>query len=348
MNRGCSNRKVIAILSYNVWLHPRSIKIAKTLTRYGYKVKLWGARAVRKRWDSIISTLLEYLVALIDVALLKADLYWIENIPDIIYLPIALLGKKYIYDRRSPWAKEALVMHKLPKYVFKLMELIERYMIKKSSYFVAVSTGLVKEFEHIAKRSIVIPNYPERSFVSNISREEIRRKLNVSPDRKVVIYVGKLSRVEGTDLLPSVVESIKGLNAELWIVGDGPARNIIQELVSKYPNYVKWFGWVSYGEVPKYIVAADIGLVPRHKTPYRVYYSHEGIHKITEYFAYGKPVIACGIAPSPYYLVVEPEELGEAVAKAVKGEVRLPKPPKLFWEDHSLPLIVKVVNELLK
>ena len=341
-----SKKTTIAVLSYHVWLHPRSIKIAKTLMKHGYNIKLWGARSIQRR-IKLISSLLEYLLAMLDVAPLKADLYWVENVPDIVYLPLAILGKRFIYDRRSPWAKQAAMSYRLPRLLLKFMEAIEMTLIKKSSYFVAVSTGLAKEFEHLAKRVAVIPNYPEKSFIKPVS-SNIKHELGVPPERKILIYVGKLSKVEGTDLLPSVVESIAGLNAELWIVGDGPARNIVKKMKTTYSNVVRWFGWVPYKDVPKYIAASDIGLVPRHKTPFRICYNHEGIQKITEYFAYGKPVIASGIMPSPYYLVVEPEEIGEAVAKAIKGEIKLPRPPKLYWEDFSESRVLEIVRKLLK
>lgn len=335
----------IAVLSYHIWRHPRSIKIARTLVRQGYAVKLWGARSIQRR-VKLVSSMLEYLLAMLDVATLKADLYWVENIPDIVYLPLALLGRRFIYDRRSPWAKEAAASYRLPQPLLKFMEVIEMFMVKKSSYFTAVSTGLVKEFEHVARHAAVIPNYPERAFVRPVATD-VRRELGVPPERKVLIYVGKLSRVEGTDLLPQIAEGIAGLNAELWIVGDGPARGIVKEMVTAHPSVVRWFGWVPYEEVPKYIAASDIGLVPRHKTGFKAYYSHEGIHKISEYFAYRKPVIASGIAPSPYYVVVDPGELGEVVAKAVRGEIRLPEPPKLYWEEHCASKVLNIIKELL-
>jgi len=340
-----NSKLTIAILSYHIWLHPRSIKIAKTIMKHGYSVKLWGARRIQ-RGMNILSRLLEYLLAMIDVAMLKADIYWVENIPDIIYLPLALLGRRFIYDRRSPWAKEMAMSYQLPRPLLKFIEAIEMFMIKKSSHLVAVSTGLAKEFEHIVKQVVIIPNYPEKSFIKPIT-SDIRHELGIPLERKVVIYVGKLSRVEGTDLLPSVAESIDGLNAELWIVGDGPARNIVKKMRATYPNIVRWFGWVPYNDVPKYIAASDIGLVPRHETPFRVYYSYEGIHKIAEYFAYGKPVIASGIAPSPYYIVVSPDKLGEIVAKAIRGEIKLPKPPKLYWEEHSEPRVIDLIKKLI-
>lgn len=337
----------IAILSYHLAQHPRAIKIVKTIAKHGYKVKLWSARRIKKR-IKILSSFLEYLVAIVDVMFLKADVYWVENIPDIVYLPLVLFRKKYVYDRRSPWALEAAMMYRLPKPLIKIMSIIEILMAKKSSYFVAVSKALAKEFEKIVKKSIVIPNYPEKSFVKNISPDVIRKELNVPINRKVFVFIGKLSRVEGVDLLIKVVENIKDLDAELWIIGDGPERKVVKELCSMYPKTVKWFGWIPHNEIPKYIAASDIGLAPRHKTQFNIYYSYEGIHKIAEYFAYGKPVIASGISPSPYYVVVDPSKLGEAVAKTVKGELKLPKPPKLFWENYSENLVLKVIEEVVK
>jgi len=335
----------VAVLSYHLAQHPRAIKIAKTLAKHGYSVRLWSARGIKRR-VKILSSLLEYLVAMLDVMFFKADIYWVENIPDIVYLPLALLGKKYVYDRRSPYALEAAMLYRIPKPLIKIMSLIEMLMVRKAAYFVATSKALAKEFENICKKYVVIPNYPEKLFVKNISPSTVREELKVPANKKIVLFVGKLSKVEGLDLLIDVAKSIKDLDVELWIVGDGPERDIVRELQLKYPKTVRWFGWIPHNEVPKYIIASDICIAPRHKTPFSIYYSYEGIQKIAEYFAYGKPVIASGISPSPYYVVVEPSELGEAIAKAVKGELKLPKPPKLFWEDYSEKLILKVIEEV--
>lgn len=334
----------MAILSYEIWRHPRALKIAYTLVKHGYRVKLWGARKPVKYGPRFFSAIMNYLLSILEVSSIKADLYWIENIPDIAYISIPLLGKKYVYDRRSPWAKEVQLefgLRILPKFI----EIIERYMIKKAKYITVVSTPMLYEYEY-TKPVTVIPNYPEENFIRKPSRN-LRKELGIADSTKIFIFIGKLSRVEGIDLLVEAASRLRNIDAELWIVGDGPARNIVERLVKEQDN-VRWFGWIERKFLADYISASNYGLIPRHRTPFSIFYNHEGVMKIGEYFAYGKPVIACGIAPSPYYLVVEPKDFANTVLRVAKGEIKPPSPPSnLLWELYSEKRLLKVIEYIL-
>ncbi len=340
-------RPTIAVLSYHFWRHPRALKIARSLARRGYRVKVWGSRAPFSRGPRILRGVLNYLLALFEVASLKADIYWVENVPDVIYLPLPLLRRRYIYDRRSPWAKQIPVEINVPRLVVKAADAVERYMAKKAIHIVVVSTPMKLEYS-FNKPISVIPNYPERNFARKVETT-IREKLGIPPTTKIFGFVGKLSRMEGTDLLVDVAAKLAETeNSELWIIGDGPLRKIAEMLAKNYDN-VRWFGWVERKSLPPYIASLDYGLVPRHRHPYKVFYNHEGIHKIGEYLAYGKPVIASGIAPSPYYITVEPEEFAETVAKVAKDELKPPTPPRnLYWETVSEPELIRTIETVAK
>ena len=339
-------KPTIAVLSYHFWKHPRAIKIAQTLTKQGYRVKVWGFEPVFKRGPRVFRGVLNYLLAMLRVARLDADIYWVENIPDIIYLPLPLTGKRYIYDRRSPWAKEISLELSVPKPISKIAEIVERYMVAKATRIAVVSTPMKLEYNY-EKPVTVVPNYPEKRFVEEPTIT-VREELRVPSRTKIFGFIGKLSKVEGTDLLVDVANKLEEIpGTELWIIGDGPLRELAKALAKK-PN-VRWFGWIDRKKLPPYIASFDYGLVPRHRHVYRIFYNHEGIQKIGEYFAYGKPVIASGIAPSPYYLVVEPEEFAETVAKVARGELKPPPPPKnLYWETVSEHKIQQIVASELQ
>ena len=60
-------------------------------------------------------------------------------------------------------------------------------------------------------------------------------------------------------------------------------------------------------------------------------------------------MIACGIAPSPYYLVTEPDNYAETIARVAKGEIEPPKPPhNLTWEKYCEKAIIDVVSALFE
>jgi len=337
------NKPTVVVASLEFHRHPRAQKILKTLAEGGFNVEAWAARDVKIRFR-LLRALIRYFTAMCSLVLKNADIFWIENVPDIVYLPLLLKKSKYVYDRRSPWALE--IKSEFKNEIFKkIAEVIERALMKRASALVAVSKGLACEVSPYDKLVEVIPNYPESSM-SNLIVRDLRTEFNISPSTKILIYLGKLSYIEGADLLPKIAKVLEKEDAELWILGDGPLADIIRKTSEKYVN-TRWFGWVPHREVPNYIMASDIGIVPRHKNRYKIMYSYEGIHKISEYFLFGKPVIASEIAPSRYYLVVKEEELPNAVVRAVRNDLILPKPPRLTWERYCRSKVLDVVEKVL-
>ena len=332
----------ILVASIEAWRHPRAIKIAKTLKAEGHEVKVWAARTPKIR-NRYLRAIIKYMQAILSISVQDADLFWIENVPDVIYLLLPVLRKKYIYDRRSPWALQVYMEFK-NKILFKIADVIERFILKHAKVIVCVSKGLAEDVKAYNKKVFLLPNYPDEKLAHLVSRD-VKEELNIPKNKKVVIFVGKISFIEGAPILRDVAEELAGTYSEFWILGDGPSRNIVEELGKTFDN-VRWFGWVEHHEVPNYVASADIGIVPRTGIPkkFRKYYSHEGIHKITEYFLFGTPVIACGIAPSEYYLLVPEEEFGKYVKKAILGEISLPKPPKLTWQKNCIPVIREVIR----
>lgn len=341
-------RSTIAVLSYRFSLHPRAQRIARVLVSAGFRVKVWEAPKTIDRGPRLLRGILNYVYALINVALLKADLYWVENIPDAVYFPIAVRGRRFIYDRRSPWVLELIVEFPFLARFSRFLVALERFLIKRACSIVVVSTPMLREFDYalLSKRVYVIPNYPESSFRCSRNRR-LRDELGVPEDAKVFLFLGRLSLVEGADLLVKTALALRDTGAELWIVGDGPARGLIEKLAVKY-KHVRWFGWVDRSEVPLYLGSADYGLVPRRERPSSVFYTHEGVIKIGEYLRCGVPVIASGVAPSQFYLRVDEEEFPLVVRKVALGLVDVPKPPPIpSWEEVVGQRIVDIVNYCL-
>lgn len=334
----------IIVASMEFRKHPRAQKILKALAESGFNVKAWEAREVKIK-SRFLRALFRYLTAICSLMMIRADIFWVENVPDIIYLPLLFKKCKYIYDRRSPWSVEIEMEFK--NNILKLIAMsVEKALMKRASALVTVSKALALEIAHYDKFLQVIPNYPE-SKLADLITKDLREELNISPSTKIVTYIGKLSLIEGADLLPTIAKSIENQDAELWIVGDGPLASLIRKTAEKYKR-TRWFGWVPHKQVPNYIAASDIGIVPRHKSKYSIMYSYEGIHKISEYFLFGKPVIASEIAPSKYYLVVKEEELPDAIVKAIRNELVLPNPPRLTWEEHCRSKLLEIINLIIK
>ncbi len=343
---GSKRTAAIAVLSYEASKHPRAQKVYLSLRRRTYNAFLWEARKPVRRGPRMLRALLNYLFALFEVGLVRADIYWVENVPDVIYLPLAMLGRKYVYDRRSPWALHMSVeAGPVGNVATWLAHLIERYVASRSAAVTVPSTPLGRD-NYGPKDVFVVPNYPEESFTCPHSAD-LKRELGTDSETAVFLYMARLSRIEGAHMVPRIAEAIRGLKAEIWVAGDGPLRGLIEGAARSNP-YLRWLGWVKRSEVPRYIAASDYGLVPREESRARVFYTHEGIQKIAEFLRCGKPVIASGVMPTPYYITVPSAELPSFVARVARGEVHIRRPPRIpTWEEFSEPAIANIVDGLM-
>ena len=341
--------RTVAVLSYKFWIHPRAVRIAKTLARHGYRVRAWGSRDPVKRGPRFLRGLLNAIFAFFDAAMVRADLYIVENVPDPVYLSLPLFRRKYIYDRRSPWAVELREEFRLPGIVAKLVEVVERFLMKHAAAVITVSTPMLLQYSHWkSKPMVLVPNYPEEEFTCRDTG--LREKLGVSPDTKVFIFVSRLSKHEGVDKLPIIAKALEKHNAELWILGDGPGKRLVEAIAKRW-SHVRWFGWVPRNKVPEYIAAANYGLVLLDETKASIFYSHEGILKLGEYLKCGKPVIATGVAPSPYIIVISTKNLSEQISRLASKDLGA-SPPSLrafpSWEKTSSIQLLNIIELVIK
>ncbi|MFW9847466.1 MAG: glycosyltransferase, partial [Candidatus Thorarchaeota archaeon] len=143
----------------------------------------------------------------------------------------------------------------------------------------------------------------------------------------VVLYLGKLSILEGSELLKQIIqETCEALpDVRFLIIGSGPELESIQQFVRtrKLADGVHVLGWIDHSDVPDYINTADVCLFPRAHTSFSEYTSPENILKVSEYLAIGKPVIVPkmgGFKDASFPLiVVEPEEMASALIAYLKS-----------------------------
>ena len=94
---------------------------------------------------------------------------------------------------------------------------------------------------------------------------ELRKELGLK-DKKVIVSVGRLVHRKGQDhLIESMPEILKSVpDAHLLLVGEGPYRDHLQELVQKYEvqDSVTFIGRIQYEELPIYLCAGDIFAMP--------------------------------------------------------------------------------------
>lgn len=95
-----------------------------------------------------------------------------------------------------------------------------------------------------------------------LQRAEARAQLGITPDHKVMLYVGRLAKEKNLETLFDMSQSVMrdDPRVRLWLVGDGPFREDCLRMASKrnIGDRVKFAGFVPRAEVDKYYAAADL------------------------------------------------------------------------------------------
>jgi glycosyltransferase involved in cell wall biosynthesis len=95
-----------------------------------------------------------------------------------------------------------------------------------------------------------------------LERAEVRRSLGISPDARILLYVGRLAKEKNLAVLIEAVQAVfkEDPRARLWLVGDGPYRQECVEIVRRagIGDRVRFVGFVPRAEVDKYYAAADL------------------------------------------------------------------------------------------
>ncbi len=177
-----------------------------------------------------------------------------------------------------------------------LFRYIERTILANSNMVFTVSEEMKEAFTNIYPASNKIKIVPDgvdpkmfdRKGDGNLVR--LKYKLGKSP---VIIFHGDIKLIDGVDVLvrafPSVLKKMP--DAKLLIVGgDGPLFEGLKDTVKdlKIESSVIFTGWVPYSEVPNYIAASDVGVMPLLSTLLSNCYLS---FKLFEYWGMEKPVI---------------------------------------------------------
>jgi len=123
--------------------------------------------------------------------------------------------------------------------------------------------------------------------------KEVRKKYGLE-NKKVVVYVGVLSKGHGPDILIEVAEKLRD---DVMFLMVGKDLELLREEAEKrgVANRFVFTGFVKHGEVPKYISAADVAVAPYRLTEFmkrKKIPAHMSPIKVFEYMACGKPVVA--------------------------------------------------------
>jgi glycosyltransferase involved in cell wall biosynthesis len=182
----------------------------------------------------------------------------------------------------------------------------EKKLMKRSDALIAVSKYTVNELTELYginknKIYVIYNGVDIERFKPRSNRIELRRELGLDPDKKVVLFVGRLYHRKGLEtLLKSVPLVLKEFsNVKFVISGTGfkqkeeSLRNLAKEL--DIEDHVTFLGYVPDNKLPLLYSASDIFVLPA------IYENFP--FAILEAQATGLPVISTNVGGIPEFLV---------------------------------------------
>src|SRR5207248_1155228 len=139
----------------------------------------------------------------------------------------------------------------------------------------------------------VIPGGVDLDRFSPRPQAQARAELGLAPDQKIVLFVGRIQRLKGLEVLVRAFGRLSDLDARLLVVGGQPgtspeSREIsrLQHLVARLgiEDRTAFVGAVAHEQLPLYYSAADVTVMPS---------SYESFGLVAvESLACGTPVVA--------------------------------------------------------
>jgi len=156
----------------------------------------------------------------------------------------------------------------------------------------------VEEFGVSKERACVIPNGIDAEIFSQSSDlDQLRARLSLNNDEKVLLFVGRLAKVKRVEVLIALTKSLikEGFKLKTLLVGDGPDRKLYEKLARPIKSNVIFIGQVPRTEVAKYYSIADVFVLPS---------LSEGLPQVLlEASAAGKPCVATNVNGIPDIIV---------------------------------------------
>jgi glycosyltransferase involved in cell wall biosynthesis len=178
-----------------------------------------------------------------------------------------------------------------------LARVVDSSVLLRADHCFAVSSYLMDNLiskGRPADRITVLTNAADPDeFRPDISGDEVREAFNLA-GRTIVGFAGGFYAWHGLKLLLASLERAvaKAPQLAVLLVGDGPMRPELEEVIRtrNLGAYVRLTGTVPHDELPKYIAAFDIGVMPDSNL-------YGSPMKVFEYMSMEKPVVAADYGP---------------------------------------------------
>lgn len=143
----------------------------------------------------------------------------------------------------------------------RLITLMERWLLRSVDRVIVtgpLDADIVQRYYHLRETPTVVMNTPP--FQPRIPSTVLRDRFAIPADHAIVIYQGVVHHGRGIEPFVRALPLMPDVH--LCIVGDGPARDELQQMIaaSGAGSQVHWYGSVPYDQLHVVTCSAQIGL----------------------------------------------------------------------------------------
>jgi glycosyltransferase involved in cell wall biosynthesis len=264
----------------------------------------------------------------------------IQSLTFAISSYLYLLKDKYkgIVYSRDPFSSLLLLFNKKIKVVFEIHSLpreikfYHRFLFSRVYKFVAISNGLKNDLIKLDipdYKIFVDPDGVDLKTFQNIhkSKEELRDKLDLPQDKKIILYTGHLYSWKGAHTLARASKHLPSKFVMVFVGGtEGDLKKFTRFIgENKFKNVIL-LGYQKPEKIPYYLKAADILVLPNSGKE-KISSHYTSPMKLFEYMASGVPIIASNLPSikevldnknAIFFESDNSEDLAEKIQKSLK------------------------------
>jgi len=270
--------------------------------------------------------------------------------PDVIHCQGIVMGIPVFFKW---WYHKPVIVYHRDNILDQSMEkYFSKPVLKRADTVIALTDYMKKRMLSVEEREIlVINNGIDLDEFPPYSRKQVREKLGWDLEDVILINVGRLEKIKGTDYLIDAMRILKEnkIQVKLIIVGDGKLKKDLEREVKKQQLNIEFMGNNIHERALEYLLASDIFILPS---------LSEGFPNVClEAMAAGLSIVTTDIGGMSEivdgngFLVKpeNPEEIARAVQKLVEDQdlrEELGKKGKLKVKNYEFKRIVREIEEV--
>jgi glycosyltransferase involved in cell wall biosynthesis len=181
------------------------------------------------------------------------------------------------------------------KFLRRIGLMAERFVLRKSDKVLAINDELaafqIQLGANEKRVGVVAAGIATERFNVDVDGSKVRSMRSVASDETLLLFMGWMYDFSGIrEVAQSILKLDESAKIKFMVIGKGDVQEEIREmaLLPEAKGRIIMEDWVEYKDLPLYVAASDICLLPAHLNDIM---RHIVPIKLYEYMACGKPVI---------------------------------------------------------